>query len=209
MSKDTKELQPYEDWTPPAFLQGDIDPDEARREFYVRQRENYALRSKNRSLLSKIDGLNDRLAGGDGDGEGDEGSESETPQKQDSDESTAPSQSTKKGAGQGPSLNEIRLELALEKGLSKSQAMRLRGETREELEKDADLYMQEHGMTSGNEDEDEGGDENDDDSGSEDGADDQGRPPSQQPRVRSGSEREGRGGRSRTYNPDDMAKFFT
>ena len=191
MSKDTKELQPYEDWTPPAFLQGDIDPDEVRREFYVRQRENYALRSKNRSLLSKIDGLNDRLAGGDGDGESGEGSESETPQEQDSDESTTSSKSTKKGAGQGPSLNEIRLELALENGLTKNQAMRLRGNSREELEADVKAYMDEHGIER---DADE--DESTDSTSTP--------PPRRQPRrgdVKSGSERDADDGEPTHWDP--------
>lgn len=39
----------------------------------------------------------------------------------------------------------LRLEVALEKGLSKSDANRLQGSTRDELEADADVFLKEHG----------------------------------------------------------------
>lgn len=49
----------------------------------------------------------------------------------------------------GDDLRADRLEIALEKGLTKAQAARLSGSTREELEADADAYIEEHGLGGG------------------------------------------------------------
>lgn len=136
----------YEDWTPPKFLQGeDIDVERVKLEFYQRESDNATYRRQKKALNSQIADLRnevDRLKDDDSE------SESESTETTSADSSTKGDKSSGKGSGQGPSLNEIRLELALEKGLTKSQAMRLRGDTREELEADAKVYMEEHGITS-------------------------------------------------------------
>lgn len=74
-------------------------------------------------------------------------------------------------------LKAARLEIALEKGLTKAQAARLVGDTREELESDADAYIEEHGLGTG-----DGGEEHDKDR--QDNA-----PPSQRTQVRTGTRR--------------------
>lgn len=57
-----------------------------------------------------------------------------------------------KDAGKGKAPDDLRadrLEIALEKGLTKAQALRLHGDTREDLEADADAYLEENGITAG------------------------------------------------------------
>jgi hypothetical protein len=66
-------------------------------------------------------------------------------------------------------LRADRLEIALEKGLTKAQAARLVGSTREELEADADAYIEEHNL---------GGGENNGGKGGQ-------APPSNRPKARS------------------------
>jgi peptidoglycan hydrolase CwlO-like protein len=49
-------------------------------------------------------------------------------------------------AASADDLRADRLEIALDKGLTRTAAMRLVGTTREELEADADAYIEEHGL---------------------------------------------------------------
>lgn len=51
-------------------------------------------------------------------------------------------------ASGGTNLDSVRLEIALDMGLTKAQAKRLVGSTREELEADAEAYIEEHGLGS-------------------------------------------------------------
>jgi len=53
----------------------------------------------------------------------------------------------KNSKGDDDDLRADRLEIAMEKGLTKAQALRLKGSTREELESDADAYIEEHGLS--------------------------------------------------------------
>lgn len=51
-------------------------------------------------------------------------------------------------AKKGPGLQALRFEIALERGLTKAQARRLVGETREELEEDAEELVRDLGLRS-------------------------------------------------------------
>lgn len=73
----------------------------------------------------------------------------------------------------GFDIEKARLEIALEKGLTKAQAARLVGTNAEELAADADAYMEEHGLSGAS----EGG------NGGEEGQ----APPSQRAKVRTGT----------------------
>ena len=186
-------IKSYEDWTPPKFLQGedeDIDLERIKLEFYTRESENAQYRHQNRALKSQVADLRSQVDGDGGDDDSDD----------DSDQAPRPKSKKKsntEGEGQGPSLNEIRLEIALEKGLTKNQVMRLRGDNREELEADAQAYMEEHGITASSDD--------DGDEGGQESAASQ-KPPRRQPRrsdVKSGSERGGDGEPS-FYDPGKL-----
>jgi hypothetical protein len=61
-------------------------------------------------------------------------------------------------AKSGGSLQALRYEIALEKGLTKSQARRLVGESREELEEDADELIKDLRPTRSSKDDDQGDD---------------------------------------------------
>lgn len=180
-------IKSYEDWTPPKFLQGedeDIDLERVKLEFYTRESENAQYRRQNRSLKEQVSDLRSQV-----DGDGDDDSDD------DFDEAPKPkSKGKSEGEGQGPSLNEIRLEIALEKGLTKNQVMRLRGTNREELEADAEAYMEEHGLAGNSDDE---GSEGDDES-----AETPSGPPSRQPRRGDGKSGLERGdGEPTHYDP--------
>lgn len=71
-------------------------------------------------------------------------------------------------------LRAARLEIALDKGLTKTQAARLVGTTREELEADADAYIEEHGLAAGGSEGEEGNDDGK-------GGDGKSGPPTQRP----------------------------
>lgn len=185
-------IKSYEDWTPPKFLQGedeDIDLERVKLEFYTRESENAQYRRQNRSLKEQVADLRSQVDDNDDD------------DSDDTDEAPKPkSKSKSEGEGQGPSLNEIRLELALEKGLTKNQVMRLRGTNREELEADAEAYMEEHGLA-GNSDDDNG---DGDDNGNEGGGETSG-PPSRQPRRGDGKSGLERGdGEPTHYDPSKL-----
>ena len=96
----------------------------------------------------------------------------------------------KKEQASGDNLETARLEIALDLGLSKAQAKRLAGNTREELEADAEAYMEEHGLTNPNAK--EGQQQN----GGEEGQ----APPSQRAKVTTGS-------RQRQEPPDPNEKL--
>lgn len=168
-------VKSYEDWTPPKFLQGedeDIDLERVKLEFYTRESENHRYREQNRALKSQISDLREQVEAPDEDGN-DERDDKDSKSKAES----------SKGKGQGPSLTEIRLKIALEKGLTYNQAMRLHGENEDELKADAEVYMEEHGISTGRDD--EGGDDEGEEAPSS-------KPPQRQPRrgdVKSGSER--------------------
>lgn len=179
-------IKSYEDWTPPEFLRTeddkDVDMDRVRYEFYRREKDNAKYRRVNTALRAQVDELKD-----------DDGGESQSDEENDG-EGSEPKPKKKKqdseAGGQGSSLNETRLEIALERGLTKNQAMRLHGSTKEELEADADAYMEEHGMKS-----DDGKEEEEEATP----------PPTNRPKrgeVRSGSER---GDQEPTsYDPNDF-----
>ena len=174
-------IKSYEDWTPPKFLQGeddDIDLERVRLEFYTRESENAQYRHQNRALKSQVSDLRSQIDGeDDGDDSGDDFDEAPRP--------TSKGKNKSEGEGQGPSLTEIRLKIALEKGLTYNQAMRLHGDTEEALQADAEAYMEEHGITSSDSKNEEG-------EGSEPESSPE--PPRRQPRrgdVKSGTEREG------------------
>lgn len=182
-------IKSYEDWTPPKFLQGEddeIDMERVKLEFYTRESENAQYRQSNRQLKSQVADLRSQVNGDDDDDDGDESDDTPDVSKQ---------KSKNEGKGQGPSLNEIRLKIALEKGLTINQAKRLVGSTEEELEADAVAYMEEHGITQRS---DKDGDEGDD-------APPSNQPPRRQPRrsdVKSGSERGAGDGEPSVYDPD-------
>lgn len=185
-------IKSYEDWTPPKFLQGedeDIDLERVKLEFYTRESENAQYRRQNRSLKQQVSDLRSQVDDNDDDDSGDSDDVDEAPKPK--------SKSKSEGEGQGSSLNEIRLELALEKGLTKNQVMRLRGTNREELEADAEAYMEEHGLAGNSDDE---GSEGDDKS-----AEAPSGPPSRQPRRGDGKSGLERGdGEPTHYDPSKL-----
>lgn len=181
-------IKSYEDWTPPKFLQGEddeIDMERVKLEFYTRESENAQYRQSNRQLKSQVADLRSQVNGDDDDDDGDESDD--TPD-------VSSKKSKNEGKGQGPSLNEIRLKIALEKGLTINQAKRLVGSTEEELEADAVAYMEEHGITQRSDKDDDEGDD----------APPSNQPPRRQPRrsdVTSGSERGGDDAEPSFYDP--------
>lgn len=185
-------IKSYEDWTPPKFLQGEddeIDMERVKLEFYTRESENAQYRQSNRQLKSQVADLRSQVNGDDDDDDGDESDD--TPD-------VSSKKSKNEGKGQGPSLNEIRLKIALEKGLTINQARRLVGSTEEELEADAVAYMEEHGITQRS---DKDGDDDEGDASTSN------QPPRRQPRrsdVKSGSERDAGDGEPSHYDPEKM-----
>ena len=176
-------IKSYEDWTPPKFLQGEeLDVERVKQEFFNRERDNLKYRRRNKALSDQLEELTE---GADDEREDDnDGEEPKAKAKKDS---------SKKGEGQGPSLNEIRLEIALDKGLTRSQARRLQGETREELEADAQVYMEEHGIL-----------QEEPKDGDGEGQQSQ-KPPMRAPKrgeVKSGSERQGGDSEPSFYDPE-------
>ena len=150
----------YEDWTPPKFLQGeDVDMERVKLEFFQRESDNATYRRQKKALKAQVEDLRNEVANFRDEKDSGSESESESKERSSDDDSTKGEKSPGKGSGQGPTLNETRLELALERGLTKSQAMRLRGETREELEADADVYMEEHGLAKPSSNEEQGSEE--------------------------------------------------
>jgi hypothetical protein len=160
----------FEDWTPPwGKDEAEFDADKAKKRIYdllkdkhntkerVATLENDELQTKVTEFeekdLSEVEKLrkeNERLKNGD-----------------------AP---TKPKVQSTDDLRADRLEIALEKGLSKAQAARLVGTTREELEADAEAYIEEHGLRPASGD----GEENNGGSGGQ-------APPSQRAKVRTGT----------------------
>ncbi len=66
-------------------------------------------------------------------------------------------------AKSGGNIQALRYEIALEKGLTKAQARRLVGESREELEEDAEEMVKEFGFKAKNKDDQTQDDDKDDD----------------------------------------------
>lgn len=188
-------IKSYEDWTPPKFLQGEgdeIDLERIKLEFYTRESENAQYRRSNRSLKEQVADLRSQVSESDDDSSDD--SEDDAPERR-------PKEKKSEGEGQGPSLTEVRLKIALEKGLTYNQAMRLHGSTAEELEADAVVYMEEHGIKSRS-DEEDGDEADEEDKASSESTE----PPRRMPRRgdgKSGSER-GDDGEPSYYDP---AKF--
>lgn len=136
-------IKSYEDWTPPKFLQGEdgeLDSERIKLEFFKRERDNAKYRRTNANLKLQLEDASEQ----DDEEDGEDGEDGNVTVHLGGEK--LPVKKQKKGEGQGPSLNEIRLEIALEKGLTKSQAMRLHGNTAEELQADADVYMEENGI---------------------------------------------------------------
>lgn len=89
-------------------------------------------------------------------------------------------------------LRADRLEIALEKGLTKAQAARLVGKTRAELEADADAYIEEHNLAGSGENGGKGGQA----------------PPSQRPQVRTGSKQRAQDAAGDDENIDDPGAYY-
>ena len=134
----------FEDWTPP-WKEDEFDAERAAKRLFNTLRDKEKLSERLTATeeerdtlqgkvteyeekdLSEVDRLkreNERLRNGE--------DKPKTKSQKDSDEAD---------------LRAARLEIALDMGLTKAQAKRLQGSTREELEADAEAYMEEHGLT--------------------------------------------------------------
>jgi actin-related protein len=142
------DLPKYEDWKAPWEEKGEeLDAETAKKLIYnlSKDKENAAkkvaekdtkiaeLTTSNTELQSKVD-------------------EHETKNLSEVDRLKRENEQLKKKAEDKPAgpefdLEKERLRIAVAKRLTESQAKRLVGETREELEADADAYMQEHGLS--------------------------------------------------------------
>ena len=183
----------FDEWKRPSWLDAEeLDRDRVAEELFARESDNAKYRGRIRALTEQNTDLRSQVADSDEDaGEHDEkGAES------------AADSSTKKDTGQGSDLEVARLEIALEKGLTKNQAKRLVGKTREELEADADAYMEEHGLSS----QDDGDDEQSNDENQGETA-----PPSRQPRrdgVKAGMGRDQEDGEPKVFDPSKLVDLI-
>lgn len=200
---------PIEDWTPP-WKDGEFDAEKAMKLIYNLSKDKSdqkeriaALRAEKSEIEDERDDLTDEVetlkaakpAAKDGEQPTDVeaivaaalakagvGPKSRKEQRKEAEQASA-----------GDSLETARLRIALNKGLTEAQAKRLVGTNAEELEADADAYIEEHGLRGA-----EGG-EQEQNGGTEGQA-----PPSQRARVTTGSRRQEKIDPLESLTPDQL-----
>ena len=131
----------FEDWTPP-WKDDEFDADKAARLIYNLHVEKQTASEKAEKALTERDEKITELSG--------KVEEYETKDLNEVERLKRENEKLKQGKSEPSSTDDLtaaRLEIALDKGLTKAQAKRLAGSTREELEADADAYIEEHGLS--------------------------------------------------------------
>jgi hypothetical protein len=124
----------FEDWTPP-WKDEEFDADKAAKLIFNLTQDKASLQESNQTLTTERDGFKSKVT------------EFETKDLTEVERLKRENEELKKTPpAQADDADKIRLELALEKGLTATQARRLTGSTREELEADADAYIAEHDL---------------------------------------------------------------
>lgn len=186
----------FEDWEAP-WKEGEFDAEKAAKLIYNLSKDKHSQGERITTLRSEVDGLKDErddltderdalLAKG-GKKDGEQGSPDEDTVAKAVQAALAAAgikpKSTKEQrreaeqADGGSNLEAARLRIALKMGLTEAQANRLVGKTAEELEADAEAYIEEHGLGSTG------------DGDGEDGGEGGQAPPSQRAKVRTGTRR--------------------
>lgn len=127
-------LPKYEDWTPPWKVDDDFDAEKAKRLIYNLHVDKEGLQTRLSETTTARDEATSKLA----EHETKDLSELERVQRELAEMKAAP-----------PKVDDTalaRYEIALDKGLTRAQAKRLVGTSREELTADADAYIEEHGL---------------------------------------------------------------
>lgn len=129
----------FEDWTPPWGADDEkLDIDKVKKLIFGHTQDKAKLQASNASLTKERDEANQKVK------------DFETKDLSEVDRLKRENEELKsKSAAPADDLRADRLEVALEKGLTAAQARRLSGSTREELEADADSYIEEHGIGKG------------------------------------------------------------
>ena len=135
----------FEDWTPPWKSDDEFDAEKAKKLIYNLSKDKDGQKDRIAGLLADKDELQSKVT------EFEEKDLSET-ERVKRENARLKAERENGGAGGGDDLERIRLEIALDKGLTKAQVKRLVGKTREELEADADAYMEEHGLVAAGDD---------------------------------------------------------
>jgi hypothetical protein len=135
-------LPKFEDWKRP-WKDEEFDAEKAAKLIYNLHRDKEQLTESRDAAITERDELKTKVI----EFEEKDLSEVERLRKENERLKDAPAKVATKGQGSSEdALRADRLEIALEKGLTKTQAARLVGSTREELEADADAYIEEHGL---------------------------------------------------------------
>lgn len=142
----------FEDWTPPWGSDDEFDAAKAAKLVYDLKVDKETLQGKNSNLATKANDLQGKL---------DELASNDEPDEKPKDKKAEPkSKDEEKTKVSDSDLWALKLEVALDKGLSKVQAKRLVGSTLEELATDADeLVASFGGAGAANEDDDKDEDE--------------------------------------------------
>lgn len=128
----------FEDWTPP-WSEDEFDASKAAKLVYDLKVDKETLQGKNSNLVTKVNDLQGQL-----DEVTPEGDEDEKPGKTKAEPKSKDEGKTKVSDSD---LWAMKLEVALDKGLTKVQAKRLIGSTVEELAQDADELVKSFGGT--------------------------------------------------------------
>lgn len=135
-------LPKFEDWKRP-WKEEEFDAEKAAKLIYNLHKDKEALAEAKTTLTTERDALQTKVT----EFEDKDLSEVEKLRKENErlKNGTGPKPEPKAPAADGDDLEKARLEIALEKGLTLKEAKRLAGSTREELESDADDYLEETG----------------------------------------------------------------
>jgi len=135
-------LPAFADWKRP-WKEEEFDADKAAKLIYNLHKDKEELSEAKATLVTERDELKGKVQ----EFEDKDLSEVERLRKENERLKEAPPKVATKGQGSSDdTLRADRLEIALEKGLTKAQAARLVGSTRDELEADADAYIEEHNL---------------------------------------------------------------
>lgn len=139
MGKHLDALPKLKDYQAPWEKKGeDFDPEKGRGLFHYLLRMEAEAKDKAEEIATERDGFKTQL-----DEKNREGESDLQRITRERDEALAKASKTP----DGPTPRELKLEIALTKGLTARQAERLVGTTREELEADADVFLEESGAT--------------------------------------------------------------
>lgn len=134
-------LPPFDEWKRP-WKDDEFDAEKAAKLIYNLHKDKETLTEQKATLTTERDGLQTKVT------EFEEKDLSEVERLRKENERLKNGDGVKKeqsAPAGGDDLMTARLEIALEKGLTRKEAMRLAGTTREELESDADDYLEETG----------------------------------------------------------------